>query len=219
MSNVVRILIADDHALVREGIRLILESQADLDVVGEAGTGREAIDLVRTLHPDLVLLDLAMPDLSGTEAAVAIKHQYPEVQILILTMHDSQEQFFKMLEVGAAGYVLKGSDKDELLAAIRAVARGGVFLHPMLTKRLVRDYLRRVEVGEEITREKLTDREEQVLRLIAQGNTSREIAEVLTLSVNTVERHRANIMAKLGLHGRSDLIKYAIRHGIVERDA
>jgi two-component system response regulator NreC len=214
----VRILLADDHAILREGIRVILESQPDLEVVGEASTGREAIAAVSDLRPDLVLMDLTMPDINGMEATVAIKRTHPAVQVLVLTMHDSHEQFFRLLQAGASGYVLKGGGKSELLTAIRAVAQGGVFLHPSLAKRLVGDYLRHVETGEEAAQDKLTEREAEVLRLIAEGRTSREIAESLVLSPNTVERHRQNIMAKLGLHSRADLIKYAIRRGIVDLD-
>ena len=215
MSDVVRILLADDHAIVREGIRLILESQPDLTVIGEAATGREAITLVATHNPDVVLMDLTMPDLGGMEATIAIKRDHPEVQVLVLTMHDSQEQFFRLLQVGASGYVLKGGGKSELLSAIRAVAQGGVYLDPTLAKRLVRDHLRRIEAGEQPAQGKLTEREQEVLRLLARGHTSREIAETLFLSPNTVERHRANIMSKLGLHRRADLITYAIRKGLI----
>ncbi|TAK33154.1 MAG: response regulator transcription factor [Chloroflexota bacterium] len=215
MSNSIRIVVADDHAIVREGIRLILQSQSDLEVVGEAATGREAIDLVAQHRPDLVLMDLAMPDLNGMEATLAIKSQHPEVQVLVLTMHDSQEQFYKMLQAGASGYVLKGSNKNDLLGAIRVVAEGGVFLHPMLANRLIRDYLHRAG-SDGAPSDQLTEREETVLRLIAEGHTSREIAETLVISPSTVERHRASIMSKLGLHSRADLVKYAIRHGIVE---
>lgn len=217
MSKTVRIVIADDHAIVREGIRLILQSQPDLEVVGEAATGREAVDLVSQHRPDLVLMDLAMPDLSGMEATAAIKSQHPEVQVLVLTMHDSQEQFYKVLQAGASGYVLKGSNKNDLLGAIRLVSEGGVYLHPMLATRLIRDYLHRVE-SDGAPSNQLTEREETVLRLIAEGHTSREIADALAVSPSTVERDRTSIMTKLGLHSRADLIKYAIRRGIVELD-
>lgn len=219
MTDPVRVLLVDDHAILREGIRLILEAQPDLEVVGEAATGREALALVASRHPNVVLMDLTMPDLNGMNATVAIKRQYPAVQVLVLTMHDSDEYFFRLLQAGASGYVLKGGGKNDLLTAVRAVAAGGVFLHPSLAKRLVGDYLRRVAVGEEVSRDKLTGREEEVLRQIGDGRTSREIAEALFLSPNTVERHRANIMAKLALHSRVDLIKYAIRHGIVELES
>jgi len=217
MSGTIRIVIADDHTIVREGIRLILQSQPDLEVVGEAATGREAIDLVSKHHPNLVLMDLTMPDLNGMEATMAIKSQYPDVQVLVLTMHDSQEQFYRMLQAGASGYVLKGSGKNDLLGAIRVVAAGGVFLHPILATRLIQDYLHRVE-SDGAPPDQLTEREEAVLRLIAEGHTSREIAETLVISLSTVERHRIGIMSKLGLHSRADLIKYAIRRGMVELD-
>lgn len=219
MTDPVRVLLVDDHAILREGIRLILEAQPDLEVIGEAATGREALALVASRHPNVVLMDLTMPDLNGMDATVAIKRQYPAVQVLVLTMHDSDEYFFRLLQAGASGYLLKGGGKNDLLTAVRAVAAGGVFLHPSLAKRLVGDYLRRVAVGEEVSQDKLTGREEEVLRQIGDGRTSREIAEALFLSPNTVERHRANIMAKLGLHSRVDLIKYAIRRGIVELES
>ena len=215
----VRVVLADDHAILREGIRLILEAQPDIEVVGEAATGRECVELVSELHPDLVLMDLTMPEMSGIEATIAIKGGHPKVQILVLTMHDSHEHFFRLLQAGASGYVLKGVGKNDLLSAIRAVAKGGVFLPPTLAKRLVGDYLRSAQAtGEEAGGQKLTEREKEVLRLIAAGRTSREIAEVLVLSPNTVERHRANILSKLGLHTRADLIKYAIRRGMAELD-
>ena len=219
MSETVRLLLADDHAMIRQGIRMILESQPDMEVVGEASTGREAIALTATHHPDVVLMDLTMPDLNGMEATIAIKRQHPEVQVLVLTMHDSQEQFFKLLQVGASGYILKGDDKNELLAAVRAVARGGVFLHPTLAKCLVENFVHPGGGAREgASHLRLTDREVEVLRLIAEGRTNREIANSLILSSSTVEHHRENIMAKLGLHSRADLIKYAIRHGIIDLD-
>jgi two-component system response regulator NreC len=218
MSERVRIVLADDHEIVREGLRMIIESQPDLEVIGEASTGREAVQLASTQQPDLILMDLTMPEMNGMEATIAIKHAHPEVQVLVLTMHDSQEHFFRLLQAGASGYVLKGGAKSDLLAAIRAVARGDVFLHPSLAKRLVSDYLRRQKAEDEPAADRLTEREEEVLRLIAEGRTGREIAEALVLSPNTVERHRANLMGKLGLHSRADLVKYAIRQGIIDVD-
>lgn len=219
MSKLIRVLLVDDHAIVREGIRAILESQPDLAVIGEAATGREALAQIDSQRPDVVLMDLTMPDLNGIDATIAIKRAHPEIQVLVLTMHDSDEHFFRLLQAGASGYLLKGGGKNDLLAALRAVASGGVFLHPNLARRLVGDYLRRVEMGQELSHDRLTEREEEVLRLITNGLTGREVAEALVLSPNTVERHRANIMAKLGLHSRADLIKYAIRRGIVELDS
>lgn len=219
MTTPIRILLADDHALVREGLRLILASQPDLAVVGEAATGREAVRQVRALRPDVVLMDLTMPDGGGLEATETIKREVPATQVLVLTMHDSQEYFFRLLQAGASGYVVKGAGKADLLAAVRAVAAGGVYLYPTLAKRLVGDYLRRANRGEEEdAAAKLTEREREVLQLLAEGLTGREIAERLVLSPATVERHRANLMGKLGLHHRAELIRYAVRRGLIPLD-
>jgi two-component system response regulator NreC len=214
-SALIRIVLADDHALFREGLRLILESQPDIQVVGEAASGNEAVRLARTLRPHVVVMDLTMPD-GGLEATEAIKRELTDVQVLVLTMHDSQEYFFRVLQAGASGYVVKGAHKADLLAAVRAVAGGGVYLYPTLAKQLVGDYLRqaRRDVTDQLAT--LTEREREVLLLLAEGRTGREIAEQLVLSPATVERHRANLMGKLGLHSRAELIKYAVRRGLIE---
>lgn len=214
--NKTRVLIVDDHAIVRAGVRLLLESQADIQVVGEAVDGQQAIDLVRQLQPDLVLMDVAMPVMNGLEATQRIKELFPHVQVLVLTMHEDERYFFQILQAGASGYVVKGASPADLLVAVRAVARGQAYLYPSVAKQLLDDYLKRVESGEEQdSYDGLSDREREVLRLIAEGRTSRAIAENLVLSVNTVERHRANIMGKLNLHSRAELIKYAIRKGLI----
>lgn len=212
----IRVLIADDHAIVRAGIRLLLASQADFAVVGEATDGREALALAEQLGPDVVLMDIAMPDLNGLEATKELKKRHPGIHVLILTMYEDERYFFETLRSGASGYVVKGAQPQDLFAAIRAVAAGQAYLTPRVTRLLINDYLQRVTRGEEEeSYGGLTEREREVLLLIAEGLTSRQIAERLFLSVHTVERHRANIMAKLNLHTRADLIKYAIRKGLI----
>lgn len=214
--NKVRVLIVDDHAIVRDGVRMILEAQPDIEVVGEASDGREALEAARQLSPGVVLMDIAMPGMNGLEATAAIRQDLPDVQVLILTMHEDYEYFFEVLRAGASGYVLKGASSDDLVSAIRAVHQGGVYLHPAVAKNLVSDYVKRMEPGEDRARyDGLSDRERQVLKLVAEGETSRQIAEELFLSVNTVQTHRAHIMEKLGLHNRTDLIRYALRKGLV----
>lgn len=214
--NKVRVLIVDDHAIVRDGVRMILEAQPDIEVVGEASDGREALEAARQLSPGVVLMDIAMPGMNGLEATAAIRQDLPDVQVLILTMHEDYEYFFEVLRAGASGYVLKGASSDDLVSAIRAVHQGGVYLHPAVAKNLVSDYVKRMEPGEDRARyDGLSDRERQVLKLVAEGKTSRQIAEELFLSVNTVQTHRAHIMEKLGLHNRTDLIRYALRKGLV----
>lgn len=217
--NKTRVLIADDHAIVRAGVRLLLESQPDIQVVGEAVDGRQAVEMARQLQPDLVLMDVAMPVMNGLEATQRIKEALPQIQVLVLTMHEDERYFFQILQAGASGYVVKGASPADLLSAVRAVARGQAYLYPSVAKQLLDDYLKRVESGEEQdSYDGLSDREREVLRLIAEGKTSRAIAEDLVLSVNTVERHRANIMGKLNLHSRAELIKYAIRKGLIAVD-
>ncbi|MBI4499345.1 MAG: response regulator transcription factor [Chloroflexi bacterium] len=214
----IRILVVDDHQVVREGIRLVLESQADMHVVGEAGNGREALTKVGQLQPDVVLLDLAMPGISGIEAARLIRTQYPRVHILILTMQEGEEYFFKALEAGASGYLLKGASAADVVAGVRAVCSGGVALGPVVAKKLVSDFLERAGTAA-ASYDGLSPREREVLTLVAQGKTNQEIAAALFLSVNTVQTHRAHIMEKLDLHNRTELIKYAMRKGLIASDA
>ncbi len=214
--NRLRVLIADDHAIVRDGVRMILEAQPDMEVVGEAADGREALEKARRLAPGLILMDIAMPGMNGLEATAIVKREMPDVQVLALTMHEEYQYFFEVLRAGASGYVLKGAASAELLAAIRAVARGGVYLHPAVAKNLVSDYIRRVDSGEEKAHyDGLSERERQVLTLVAEGKTSQQIAGELFLSVNTVQTHRSHIMEKLGLQNRAELIRYAIRRGLI----
>lgn len=214
----IRVLIADDHSLVRSGIRLLLEGYPDIEVVGVAGSGREAIDEATRLQPDVVLMDIAMSDLSGLEATQEIRERVPHARVLALTMHDREEYFFAMLEAGALGYVLKDSQPYELVAAIRAVHRGQAFLSPAVTKALLEDYLTQRSDQNQSHFDNLTLREKEVFRLAAEGRTSREIAEILHLSVKTVEKHRSSMMHKLGLQSLSQLIKYAIRQGLIAAD-
>lgn len=211
----IRVLLADDHAILREGVRMMLNAQPDIRVIGEAADGEEALALARSLAPDLVLMDIGMPGTNGLEATRTLKAERPCINILVLTMHESEDYFFRILAAGASGYVLKGASSDELLSAIRAVHQGGVYLYPTMAKRLLNDYLKtRRECADE--EEPLTSREHQVLKLIAAGKTNREIAEELVLSLNTVQTHRLHLMAKLNLHNRAQLIKYAARRGLIE---
>jgi DNA-binding NarL/FixJ family response regulator len=207
-----RIVIADDHGIVRSGIRLLLERQPDLEVVAEAADGVEARDTVIRERPDLAILDVKMPGLTGLQATREIKAQVPGVAILILSMHDDDRYLFEALKAGASGYVLKSQADTDLLDAIRSVERGEPFLSPAAQQALIRDVLER---GAEAETE-LTPREEEIVKMVAEANTSREIAEMLHLSEKTVENHRANAMKKLGMRDRVELVRYAIRRGLVE---
>lgn len=210
----IRVLIADDHVVMREGISFLLEAEPDIQVVGQASDGQEAWEKARQLKPDIVLMDITMPGISGLEATRQLRAALPETQVLVLTMHEGDEFFFRMLQAGASGYVLKGASSDELLNAIRAVYRGGVYLYPTMAKKLLTDYMSRPST-EQSSYDDLTPREREILTLIAQGLTNREIAAKLVISVNTVGTHRQNIMEKLDLHNKSELIKYAIRKGLI----
>jgi two-component system, NarL family, response regulator NreC len=212
----IRIVIADDHVILREGVRLVLQSQPDIEVVGEASNGREAVARAGELQPDIVLMDIAMPEMNGLEATREIKRQWPDVEVLALTMHDDYEYFLELLRHGASGYVLKGASSAQLLAAIHAVREGGVYIHPSVARNLVADYVSRMEPGEEKARyDGLSERERQVLKLVAEGKTSQEVADELVVSVNTVQTHRAHIMAKLNLRNRGDIVRYALRKGLI----
>jgi len=217
------VLITDDHTLFRSGLRLLLSNEPDIAVVGEAGDGAEAIRLARTLRPDVVLMDITMPGMSGLDATRAIRQDLPEVRVLILTMHEDEGYLRESLRAGASGYVLKRAAATELPAAIRAAWRGEAFIYPSLTRALVRAYLEAVGrmPPEQVVRaafDGLTERELTVLRLLALGCTNQEVADLLVLSVKTVETHRARIMDKLGLKSRADLVRYAIRKGLLESD-
>ncbi|WP_456697159.1 response regulator [Aeromicrobium sp. P5_D10] len=212
----IRILLADDHALVRRGVRLILDGEPGLTVVAEAGDGAEAVELVRTHEIDLAILDVSMPRMTGLQAAREISRRRDAPHILMLSMHDNEQYFFESLKCGASGYVLKSVADQDLVGACRAAVRGESFLYPGVMSALVRNYLERSRRGEKVSTRVLTPREDEVLKLIAEGTTSREIADALTISLKTVERHRSNILAKLGMRDRTDLTRYAIRAGLVE---
>lgn len=214
--DAVKVMLVDDHTLFREGLRMVLESQGGFEVVAEAGGPAEAIQAARKAHPDVVVMDITMEG-NGIEATRKLLQEQPQTKVIILTMHSSAEYFFRALDAGAAGYMVKGATSTELVAALRAVARGEVFLQPAVAGYLVGDYLRRVGNGEEReSYDKLSEREREVLGLVAQGNTNPEIAERLHISVHTVQTHRGHIMEKLNLHSRGELLKYAVRLGFLK---
>jgi DNA-binding NarL/FixJ family response regulator len=206
-----RVLIADDHGIVRSGLRLLLDRQSDMEVVAEAEDGVEAIEKVISEKPEVAILDVSMPRMTGLQATHEIKKQAPDTQVLILSMHDDERYLFEALRAGAAGYVLKRSADQDLLDAVRAAARGEPFLTPSAQQTLIRDFLERGEQQSE-----LTPREQEVVKLIAEAHTNKEIAEILHLSEKTVESHRANVLQKLGMRDRVELVRYAIRNGLVE---
>lgn len=213
----IRVMIVDDHEIVRTGMRLMLEEHTDIDLCGECDNGEDAINMAAQLMPDVVIMDISLPDLNGIEATRIIKDQHPDIAVLAMTIHEESDYFFEMLRAGASGYVPKRVASEELFRAIHVVARGHVFLEPAVAKNLVTDYLDLVTSGDE-SRDRydgLTAREKEVLTLIAEDNTNQAIANQLGISVKTVERHRENIMGKLDLHSRTALVKYAIRKGLI----
>lgn len=225
----IRVLLADDHDILRQGLRLLLSLQHEIQIVGEARTGREAVEMVRNHQPDVVVMDITMPDIDGLEACRLIRSQYPSTQVLILTMHESEEYFLQALRVGAAGYLVKKAAPTDLHMAIHSVAHGGAFLYPGLAKALIRAYVTdsSVSTPAPLQQDKarasslaqelriLTPRELEVLKLVAEGHTSQEIADQLVLSIKTVQAHRANIMEKLGLRDITQLVRFAIRFGLI----
>ena len=218
MTSATRVLLADDHALVRVGIRSLLSTIAGFDVVGEAGTGHEAVELADQLRPHVVLMDIAMPGINGLDATARLVERHPEVRVIILSMHASEEYALQALRAGAAGYLLKDADLLELERAIVAVARGETYLSPAISKHVIADYKRRVaEQPEPIDR--LTPRQREVLRLIAEGLSTKEIAFKLGLSVKTVESHRAQLMERLEIRDVAGLVRFAIRSGLVDPGA
>ncbi|AQT70377.1 response regulator [Streptomyces sp. fd1-xmd] len=211
-----RILLADDHALVRRGVRLILDAEPDLTVVAEAGDGAEAVAAVHGMPVDLAILDIAMPRLTGLQAARELCRSQPDLRILMLTMYDSDQYFFEALKVGASGYVLKSVADRDLVDACRAAMRDEPFIYPGAETTLIRKYLDKAGQDEPLPRKAITEREEEILKLVAEGHTSKEIGDLLVISAKTVERHRANLLHKLGLRDRVELTRYAIRTGLIE---
>ena len=213
----IRLLLVDDHAVVRSGLKMLLIGQKEMEIVGEAGSAHEALTQTERLQPNVILMDIGLPDKTGIEATREIKAKFPDVKIVALTIHEDEEYFFQMLAAGASGYVPKRAAPDELITAINAAANGEVYLYPSLAKLLVRDYLSSERPAEEKANlDGLTDREHEVLIHLAEGISKEEIASALVISPKTVERHRENIMRKLNLHSRSELVRYAIRKGIIK---
>jgi two-component system response regulator NreC len=213
----IKVLIADDHTLFREGVQALISKCEDIEVVGEAANGEDAIEGVKKLKPDIVLMDVAMPGLGGLEATLELKKMSPHVKVLVLTQYDNQEYLYRFLKAGVSGYVLKRGAGAELVSAIRAVHRGGTFLHPDIAPAVIEGYLGGLQpMQQDDPYEALTDREKQVLKLVAEGQTNKEIAEALKISVKTAMAHRANISDKLGIHNRAELVKFAIHRGIIE---
>lgn len=214
MKKAIRVLIADDHTIVRSGVRMLLEAEEDFIVVGEALDGAKAIELTEKLQPDVVLMDIGMPEVDGLEATRQIKAQWPDVNVLVLTMHRSEEYFFEMLKNGASGYLLKGAETSDLIHAVRVVAQGDVFLYPAMARKLVNDYLN-VAGGVASVDPQLSPRENEILRLLLEGYSNKEISEQLIITPSTVHTHRTNLMQKLGLSSRHELIQYARQRGLL----
>jgi two-component system, NarL family, response regulator NreC len=212
----IRLLLVDDHEVVRTGLRMLLEHQPDMEIVGEANTGTEALEMAVQAEPDVIVMDITLPDISGIEATRQIKQSLPGTAIVALTIHEDEQYFFEMLQAGAAGYVPKRAAPEDLISAIRAAYNEEIYLYPSLAKALVSDFISRSHTEPEYNAlEELTPREAEVLELLAEGLSNDEIAEQLVISPHTVARHRENLMRKLGLHSKSELVKYAIRKGII----
>lgn len=230
-SQVIRILLADDHDILRQGLKLLFEVQHDMQIVGEARTGTEAVRQAGESKPDVIIMDISMAEMDGLEACQRVRKLYPATQVLILTMHESEEYFLQALRVGAAGYLVKRAAPAELSIAVRTLAHGGAYLYPGLAKALIRAYISmQREEDNKVTPKNqipaknstlahaldvLTPREVEVLTLVAEGNTNQEIADLLVLSIKTVQAHRANVMEKLGLHDITHLVRFAIHHGLI----
>jgi two-component system response regulator NreC len=211
----IRLLLVDDHQIVRAGLRMLFLAEPDMEIVGEVGSGEEALQAVQELQPEVVIMDVAMPGLNGIEATRQLKKANPNTAVLALTMHEDEQYFFEMLNAGASGYIPKRAAPDDLVSAIRAVSRGHIYLHSTLARFLVKDVLDRPASVSTGAAEELTPREREVLTYIAEGFTNREIAEALVISVKTVDRHRENIIQKLNLHSGIELVKYAIARGLI----
>ena len=213
----IRVLVVDDHTIVRDGICALLALAGDIEVVGEAADGRESLDMVRELRPDVVLMDIAMPKLSGLEATRRIAKEYPGTKVLALTQFDDREYVFPLIEAGALGFLTKGAASSELTSAIRCVYRGESFLSPSVAKLMIEDYRQGADLRDKSDPyNQLTDREKDVLKLVAEGYTTQEVADILVISPKTVEGHKTSLMSKLDVHSRIDLVKYAVRRGIID---
>lgn len=233
-TQTIRVLLVDDHDILRQGLKLLFEVQPDMQVVGEARTGAEAVNQAGESKPDVIVMDISMAEMDGLEACHRIRKLYPATQVLILTMHESEEYFMQALRVGAAGYLVKRAAPAELSAAVRALAHGGAYLYPGLAKALIRAYVSTQKEQDNTAFQKgqivaknsslahildvLTPREVEVLTLVAEGNTNQEIADLLVLSIKTVQAHRANVMEKLGLHDITHLVRFAIHYGLIVSD-
>lgn len=212
----IKVLLAEDHTIVRKGLLFLLAEQLDIEIVGEAANGQEAVAKALALQPDVVVMDITMPLLNGLEATRHIKRALPDTKVVILTVHTTEEYIFQILQAGASGYVVKQAAPDELLMAIKAACRGDTFLSPSISQTVIQEYIQHVTaIRKEDDLSLLTDRERQVLQLLAEGHTNREVAQLLVISVKTVETHRANLMHKLDLHNIADLTRYAIRRGVI----
>ena len=231
-SSTIHVLLADDHDILRQGLKMLLSMQQEMQVVGEARTGREAVAMAQELRPDVVVMDITMPDMDGLEACQVIRSQQPATQVLMLTMHESEEYFLQALRMGAAGYLVKKAAPSDLQMAINSIAQGGAFLYPGLAKALIRSYVASPESASPASNDHemmnasslaqalrvLTPREVEVLRLVAEGNTNQEIADQLTLSIKTVQTHRANVMEKLDLCDITHLVRFAVHHGLISSE-
>lgn len=217
MMSDIKVLLVDDHAILREGIRMVLDAQPGITVIGEAENGREALDLVEQLRPDVVVMDIAMPGLNGAEATRQIKRRFPSIKVVILTMHENHQYLVQIVNAGANGCVLKRAAATELVTAVRAAMRGESFFSPAMASLVLEDYRMRL-ANESDEDNLLTEREREVLQLVAEGRTNKEIADTLVVSIKTVQTHRAHLMDKLGAHDRTDLVKHAIRLGMISAE-
>ena len=211
----IKVLVVDDHTIVRDGICALLALVGDMEVVGEAGNGSEALKMIKALEPDVVLMDIAMPIMGGLEATRRIRKEFPRTRVIALTQHDDKEFVFPVIEAGASGFISKVAASFELASGIRSVCRGDSYLSPTVAKVLVENYQHRGSRGSHDPYNQLTERERDVLQLVAEGHTTQEIADLLVVSPKTVEGHKTNLMAKLGIHNRIELVKYALRKGII----
>ena len=211
----IKVLLVDDHAILREGLRMVLDAQPGITVIGEADDGRQAVDMAEDQHPDVVVMDIAMPNLNGLEATRQIKRRFPSVQVVILTMHENRQYLNQIVKVGATACVLKRSAGTELVTAVKAAARGESYFSPSIASMILEDYRLRLTQDTPDDAELLTEREREVLQLVAEGRTNQEIADLLTLSIKTVQTHRSHVMEKLDAHDRTDLVRYAMRKGMI----